>query len=539
MITGVYELQIDSFSTLKVTASGSMGKSNQFNSTYSESLSEEGNRVNTSNRSSSAEGDNSNLTTTALYRKKFRKIGRTVSLNLNQAYQSRTTEGFLLSDNRYYDPSGILILQDSVDQQKKNDNHSMTLAGKIAYTEPLSKSAFLELSYSLSNTTSQNERITLANVNGKYENFIDTLSTNYEFNVLTNRGGLSFRLNKKKYNFSVGSDVSNSDFKQKDLFQDTVLNYSYLNLFPRANFNYIIKPQTRVSIRYNGSTKQPSIDQLQPLRDNSDPLNIYRGNPGLKQEFRHSFGLNFNDFKVMNNRSIWLSANLTTVSNAIGTSEFLDPTLGKRIYQPVNVKGNYNMNTYINYYFKIKKTDFNIGINLDGSYNVNNGIVNNVLNRNKNSRIGGGLSLNYFKEKKFRMNMYSSIGRNVSESSIRKELATKYWSASFYPNLVLTLPGKIELGTDASIDIREKTTLFDQNRNVIKWNASISKKFFKEESGVLRFEIKDILDQNIGFNRNIQGNNITERTYDTLRRFWILSFTWNFSKNGKAPTNNF
>ena len=136
------------------------------------------------------------------------------------------------------------------------------LAGKVVFTEAITKTFFVEANYSLATSNSSTERVTLAKVNGKYDDYIDSLSTKYEFDVLTNRGGLSFRVNKKKYNMSVGSDISSSNFKQNDLLQDTVRTYTYKNLFPRANFTYIMGPQKRLSFYYNGSTRQPTIDQL-------------------------------------------------------------------------------------------------------------------------------------------------------------------------------------------------------------------------------------------------------------------------------------
>jgi hypothetical protein len=543
LINGTYEMQIDSFSTLKITASGSIGKTEGINTSYSESLTEERVRINESNRNIFSKADNQNLTTTALYRKRFRKAGRTISFNFNQIYTNRDTESYLLSENTFYDLNGQPPVTDSVNQQKMSEQKLLTLAGKLAYTEPITKSFFMELSYSYSKTNSSSKRVTLGNINGKYEDFVDSLSTNYDFDILTNRGGLNFRLNKKKYMFSFGSDVSNSDFKQKDLFQDTSINYSYLNLFPKANFSYIFNPQKRLSFNYNGSTKQPTIDQIQPLRDNYDPLNVSLGNPDLKQEFRHNFGINYNDFKVMNSRSIWMSLSATTVDNAIGIKETFYQG-GVRTYQPTNVKGNYTVNGYASYNFKIKKTDFNIGFNFNGNYTENNSVISTqdkngnfvtAKNTTSNASYGGGLNFNYYKDKKFRAYLWSSLRKNQSKSTINENIETEYWSLALGPNAVLTLPGKVEIGTDAQIDLREKTSVFDQNRNVVKWNASLSKKFLKNESMIIRFEIRDILDQNIGFNRNLQSNNITERTYDTLRRFWLLSFTWNFSKNGKAP----
>lgn len=542
-LNGTYEMQIDSFSTLKLTAVGSVGRSEALNRTFSESLSEELRKVNESDRNVRSLVENENLTTTALYRKRFRKPGRTISVNFNQIYSNKETESYLLSENRFYDLTNNTSVSDSVNQQKQSDQKLLTLAGKVAYTEPLTKTLFMEVSYSISKTNSKSKRITLGNVNGKYEDFVDSLSTDYDFDVLTNRGGLNFRMNKKTYTFSVGSDVSNSDFRQKDLFQDTSLKYTYLNLFPKANFSWIINPQRRLSFNYNGNTRQPTIDQIQPLRDNFDPLNQSVGNPDLKQEFRHNFGINYNDFKVMNSRSMWFRVNGSTVDNAIGVQETFYQG-GVRTYQPVNVDGNYNLGGYISYNMKIPKTDFNFGINFSANYAENNGVISSEQkngtfltqkNTTSNANYGGGLSVNYYKEKKMSIYFWSNLRRNESKSTVNSMIETKYWSLNMSPGAVFYFPAKIEFSTDANIDLREKTSVFDQNRNVIKWNANLSKKFLKDESIMLRFEIRDILDQNIGFNRNISSNNISERTYDTLRRFWLLSFIWNFSKNGKAP----
>jgi hypothetical protein len=460
-----------------------------------------------------------------------------MSVNFNQTYNNREIDGFLYSDNRYYNEDNSLRSEDSVNQQKRNNTNALTLAGKVVFTEAITKTFFVETNYSLATSDSRSERITLGNVNGKYEDYVDSLSTDYEFDVLTHRGGLSLRLNKKKYNISIGSDISSSNFKQKDLLEDTTLSYNYVNLFPRANVTYIMGPQRRLSFFYNGNTRQPTIDQLQPLRDNTDPLNVYRGNPNLKQEFRNTFRLSFSDYKVLNSQNVWASFSANTVSNAIGTAETFDVDLGKRIYQPVNVTGNYNLNGYIGYGFKVKKTDLHLNFNASGSLAKNNTIVNNEKNENTNNSYGGGLNLNYYKQKKISIGLWGNLTRNISKSSIRKELETKYWAANINPYGTIYLPKKFEIGSDATIDLREKTALFDRNLNVIKWNAWAAKKFFKDESLVLRFEVRDILDQNIGFQRNISSTNITERTYDTLRRFWLVSLTYNFAKNGAPPKN--
>ncbi|MBL0133526.1 MAG: TonB-dependent receptor [Chitinophagaceae bacterium] len=537
-LNGTYEIQLDSSSSLKVTANGSKGTSQNKAFNYSESLTDKNAFVNRSFRTTSSNGTNEAFNSSILWRKKFKKVGRTVSLSFDQKYSSSSTDGFLNSDNQYYDGAGSLIRKDSIDQQKINNSSQRFVSGKVSYTEPLSKTVFLEFNYSLGNSNSESERITNEKKNGKYDQYIDSLSSDYGFKVLTQSVGGNIRWNKKKFNASMGGNISNSDFRQTDLIQDTVYKYNYLNFFPRANFNYNIKPQTRLGLRYNGSTQQPTIDQIQPLKDNNDPLNVRKGNPNLKQEFRHNFSLSYNDFKILNNRGIWAYIDFTSTQNAISNSDFVD-TLGRRVTQPVNVNGNYNYYSYFNYGFKLKKSDFNIGFNAGINGSQYNTVVNNLKNRSTSGSYSLGVNGNYRKEKKMEFNIGIDRGYNTSKASINTNLNNNYWNTSVNASATYYLPKKFEISSNVDANFRQKTPLFQQNRNVTRWNASLSKKFLKDESFVMKFEVNDILDQNIGFSRDISSNNITERTYQTLRRFWLVSFTWNFNKGGKAPRSPF
>ncbi len=122
---------------------------------------------------------------------------------------------------------------------------------------------------------------------------------------------------------------------------------------------------------------------------------------------------------------------------------------------------------------------------------------------------------------------------NESKSTLRKDVVTKYWTQEYEADVTVFLPWKLEIGSDVSVNIRQKTDDFDRNNNVVKLNARLERKILKNDAGRIRFAAFDILDQNVGFNRNINGNFINERTYDTFRRYFMLSLIWNFNKNGK------
>lgn len=535
---GSYEVQLDSSSSLKLTLNGNIGTTQSLNFSQSEALSAERQFVNQSNRATRNEGDNQAFNSSLIWRKKFKKVGRTISINVDQKYSNTSTSGFLNSGNYFFDKSGNVIRQDSVDQQKINNSDRMSISSKISYTEPLSKKAFLEFNYGLSNSNSESERITYDKVNGKYEDYIDSLSSDFAFKVLTHSGGANVRWNLKKVNFSVGGNISVSDFRQTDLIVDTAYRYNFVNFFPRANFTWNIKPQTRLFLRYNGSTNQPTIEQLQPLRDNNDPLNIQKGNPDLRQEFRNNISLNFSDFKILNNRGIWAVADFTFTNDAITSSDEID-SLGRRVSQPVNVNGNYNYYVYMSYNFKLKKSDFNLSINTNLNGNRYNTVVNKVKNATTSGEYGLSIDGNYRKEKKVEFNFGLGRTYNTSRSSINSSLTNNYWTSDLRGGFTLYFKKKTLLSSNTEVSLRQKTPLFTENRNVVLLNASLSQKVFKDESGLLKFEVRDLLNQNLGLNRNITSNLISERSYLTLRRFWLLSFTWNFSKNGKAPSSPF
>jgi hypothetical protein len=112
-------------------------------------------------------------------------------------------------------------------------------------------------------------------------------------------------------------------------------------------------------------------------------------------------------------------------------------------------------------------------------------------------------------------------------------VVTKFWTQTHNIYGSVDLPLKTEFNTDCEFNFRQRTSVFDRNNNVIRWNAYFGKKLFKGDVGLLKLSVFDILDQNIGYRRNASSNYISEKTYETLRRYFLLSFTWNFNKNGK------
>jgi hypothetical protein len=539
-LNATYEVTLDSMNSIKWTAKANNNNGKTVNEYVGNGFDLHGNPIYQNNRVATNQSDNNSLNSTFLWRHKFRKKSRTLSVNATANWNESNNDGFQNSISNFY-KGGIIVSRDTTDQQNIRNNTGKNLNTRIAYTEPLAKDMYLELSYSLAYNHNSNDRITKEPApNGKYEKIIDSLTNEFIYNRLVNTPGLNFKINKKKYNFSFGSSVALNHYTQDNITKNTGYTYSFINYYPQASFTYKFKPSKSLRLNYNGSGNAPTLEQLQPISDNTDPLNIYIGNPNLKQSFLHSFNIGYNSYNVLKERGVWSNVRFSTTQNAFTQYSFIDinDSAGKRIYQTVNVSGIYSLNGNFNYNFKIKGTKWNFGFGPNVNLSKNIDFINGVKNININRTLGLGMNINQYVEKKF--NFY--IGPNVSyvhtTSSVNATANANYWQVSGWADGTFTLPKKFELGSNMNYEWRQKDPRFTRNNNFLRWNASLLKRFSKDNQFEVKFSVNDILDQNRGYQRNFNSYSFTETYYDTLRRFWLVTFTWNISKNGK-PVKDF
>ncbi|MCU0381073.1 MAG: TonB-dependent receptor family protein [Chitinophagaceae bacterium] len=490
---GLYDVKLDSSSSLKVTVAGSMGQSTLNNRFQTASLSEDNKLVNSSLRNTTNEGEQEQFSSTAIYRKKFRKAGHTLSAQIRQDY------------------------------------------GTLSYTHPLSTRSYLEFNYGLAVRKNFSDRRTLekADPNAeKYDQEVGGLSNTFDYTGIENSGGINYRFNKaKKLSLTVGASVAGNTLEQQDLRRDTSLTLRFVNFFPRANANFTLKKNKNLRISYSGRTQQPSIEQLQPVIDNNDPLNIAIGNPDLQVAVAHNLNLNFGGYDFLSESGFWSSVSTDITQHAFSTRDFVD-SLGRRVFQAINVKGVYNVNAYLNYNFRIKKK-WGVSINVDGNYGQNVNEVNGVENQIRNGNIGGGFYLNRTVEKKYNFWTFYNFSQNFSSSSIQEDLNANYWTQTFGGEYTIQLPWRLEYGGEISANFRQKTEIFPDNNNAILVNQWIDRKMGKEDAFRFRIYAFDVFNQNIGFRRTINTNLVSERTYNTVNRYLMFSLLWNFSKNAK------
>ncbi len=527
-----YDIDFDSSSSLKVIMDGTLDHKLTYNEYLTEALARDSSLVNQGNRKISTTGDVNGFNTSMLWRKKMKKKGRTLSLNIKENYSTTNTNGFLYANNNFY-KGGAIVQNQVTDQFKTSENKTLAFDSKLTYTEPLSASASLVFNYGiLINNSSSYRNSYNKSVAGKYESLDTVYSNNYQFNIFSQKGGASYSLMKKKYTVNFGTNIGYTNFAQTDLKNNIEAKRDFVNWFPQANFSYSFTSQRRVNMYYSGSTSQPSLQQIQPLRTNDDPLNITIGNPNLKPSFRNNISLSFYDFKAMSGRNVNLGINYSTTNNAFTNRDSVDAS-GRRVSQAINVDGNHSVSGYFGYGLKLLGATIGLNGNVNSSRYVN--IVNNLQNITNSNSYSFGTYLFKQKEKVYNNSISASASYTTSNSSIQKNVSMHYWTYSIRPDFDFYLPGKIQLHSDWDFIYRQKTSAFDNDNKVIIWNAWIGKKLLKGDDMLIKAAANDILNNNIGFNRSVNTNYITENTYSTIQRYFLLSVVWNFNKNGGKP----
>lgn len=537
-----FETKLDSMNTLKLTAGVNFNTS-QSNADYKiENLNDkDGSYINTNNRQSTSNNDQSAYNANLLWMHKFKKQYRTVSINANFNANESKSNGLLYSKLDFY-KNNVVDSVNIIDQQTLVNNSSNTVGSKISYTEPLAKDFYMEASYTFSKTNRNNQRDVFAkNGSNGYNKLVDSLSNDYEFNEMSNTPGIGFRYSNKKLNVNIGTAIGFSTYEQLNKTIGNENNYNFANHFPRATFSYKLKPNEGFRFGYNGNTSAPSLDQLQPVRVNTDPLNQYIGNPDLRPSFSHRFNLGYNSWKMLSERGVFAGIDFSFTDNAF--VQYSSISNAVRTYQTVNTNGVYNYNIYVWYNRKLRKANIDMALSPNFNFNQRVDFIGNatgvaVKNITKNSFYNLRLRASRDVENKYSLSLSPYFGYNIAKASVNALANAEYWTGGGNVYAKVYFPKSIELSSDVDIALRQRDTRFPTNNNFVLWNAELIKWVYKKEFQV-KFAVRDILNQKNGYSRNFSSYSFTE-TYNTiLRRHFLVGFVWNFNKmNAGGSTNS-
>jgi hypothetical protein len=524
-----YEWKLDSLASLKLVTAGTRKATTSFNNTNTDITNETDNKEtinqgNTSYDSKRVQSDNQ-LQYKQLFHKKDRQLLSTIRYGVTNDDQ----KNFIYSLADFY-TGGNLDSSKLQDQQKINSGSSTSLGAKVTYSEPLNDKWSLvgEYSYNQNNSTSHKNTFD-KDFNGKYEILNQAFSNNFDLRANSNSGTLITKFVYKKIRMAFGSGLSSIKLKLNNLDHSSFTNYNFTNFTPQASFNFRPRQQSGIGINYRGTTRQPTIDQLQPIRDNNDQLNVVVGNPDLKVGFNHNLSVFYNSYKVLSARGIWINLGINFTDNAITQDNIIDAS-GKRIFKPVNVNGNNNWYMWSEWNKGEGEKKFNHTVRFNGNGGRNINFINSQKNQTDYYQLEIAYGIRYEYPEKYSININPELNYNASKSTLNPNQKNNYFSYGGETEAYLMLPGKLELNTDCKFQLYQQLAGFVGNRNITIWNANLSRKIFKDKSGKIIFAANDILKKNQGFDRNINSSMISEERFQRISNYYMLKFEWSFNK---------
>ncbi|AUD03735.1 outer membrane beta-barrel family protein [Spirosoma pollinicola] len=555
------DYRIDSMTTIRVIPSLSWLNSTYNNQSEARTLTNEGVLANSSQTNYNSNGSGFTGNNSLLLFRKFQKKGRSFSVNWNIAFNNQDNEGINKSVNQFNGSStsltsGIItkdtvtgITTQTINQRNNQQTHSMTNTVNVSYTEPLSMRQTLEFHYNLSNNHNTSDRA-VNDFNGltnQYDQLNPLLSNNFVNDYVTNRGGLTWQTKRLKYTYAFGLDAQQASLNSDNLSRiggprETNLNRTFSNLLPNALLTYNFAKSRRLRFNYRTRINAPSVNQLQPVPNNTNPLNIQLGNAGLQPEYSHTLSLNYNQFDAATFRNMFVFLNASRTDNKIVNSTVFNQS-GAQTTTPVNTNGYYTVNGsfVIGRPLKLgaQKTNLNLSTNL--TYNQGMSFINNQSNQAKNWLIGQGATISSNFTEKLDLNLSGNINWQSAKYSLQPQQNTTFLNQTVTLDVYYQLPLKFTFSTNAYFNHYGGSSA-NYNQSYTLWNATLARQLFKQNQGELRFQAFDLLNQNQSIVRNVTDTYTEEVRSRVLNRYFMISFVYNlrsFSAGVTAPRDPF
>lgn len=521
-----YSQQIDSLTRFELEPKFQYNLTNQNTLSKTDFLSEDSvlTRFTTIENGSKATG--SNLNTTFRLFKDFKKKNRKLIARYNFVGSDNQSNGDLLSS----DTNALTNTSNGglrFDQKKQIRSNSMAHTAYADYFEPLGKRFKLEFDYEFYQNNNGQRKTTLNPVNGEYVD-VDTLFSNrFKTDRQQHRLGAFLIYENTKLRVSVGSRVRTISIDNRNMYTDSLIKQDLSNVLPRIVFRYKFSQTTRLMIQYNTNSSLPSIDQLQPVLNNTNPNFIQIGNSGLRPNYTHSINGSFNTWKGLSGFYMYSGFSYSHIKDNFSTNTIFGPT-GGSISQAINVKSSDFLYYWAGAGIPMKGVkDLNLQVNANGNFTSSMNQINSINNDTRNTGIGSDISLNYNGDS-LRTEIGGGFDYNIPFNSLSVQSNQPYTTYNFRAVVDWSLPYRWFFKTDATYNINTGRTN-GYNVNYLIWNASIQRSFLKTGNLLVGIEAYDILNQNISNYRTVNNNVIVDQRTNIIRRYFMAKVTLRFN----------
>ncbi|HZB12811.1 MAG TPA: outer membrane beta-barrel protein, partial [Chryseolinea sp.] len=468
-----------------------------------------------------SEGTTINLNSNLLFRHKFEKKGRNFSANLQFSLSESDRGGYLDAIYKYEGDTSNTI----VNQRNEQKNNNLLYGATLTYTEPLGNRKYLEGTYSFRQNSNEVKR-PVYDIHQDQEILDDSLSNWYDSDYRYHLAGMNFRVNKKKYTMTVGGALQQTYLTGNLQIHDVAISQSFRNFLPVARFNYNFSSSRHLRFDYETSVQEPTIQQLQPVVDNRDPLNPYRGNPALRPSYQQSWRVNFTSFDpgTFIGFFAFLDVDYTTnaITDAVNNDNFVRTTM------PVNVQDNMRVNGDATFSFPVNKikSRVNLSANVRDEYGTN--VIDGFDYYIHQRTIGSNLRYSYRYQDVFDISLSAQLSHQKAAYEFNQP-DQKFLNQTYTAESNLTLKKNYLLSASFEYLVyKSKSANFRQDIALL--NLSFSRYVLRNQSGEIKLSVNNLLDEALGISQTSSVNYIERTVTNSMGRYFMVSFIYALNK---------
>lgn len=531
--------KIDSLTRLDFAPSFQYNKSNSANRSLFSTRNEDNSFVNQGNSHNETEMDGYNYSARlTVSRESARKKGRRTSLSLsvngNRSEGTSFQNSYTLYGDKIVNPAGVRDTTVRQKQTELSDKNGFRI--RLSYVEPFGNKRFLQFAYTLNRSKTNSDRFSYNwdEVADAYSTLFDSIySDRFENVFLTQNINLNVRTVREKYNYTIGLNVDPSYTKSINYFDsDRSFSRSVVNLGPAGEFAYLWNRHHNLRIQYRGRTQQPSINQLQPSKNITNPLNIRIGNLDLKPTYQNHFSVRYNKYVPDKQQSIQATLQGRLAFNSIVNQTNYDEQTGVQTTKPVNVNGVWYIEGMNMINTPLKNKKFQLSNNIRVSFNQQIGFTNAQRNVARTYGVRENLGIRY-NSKIFDVGLRGNYSFSQSANSIAEKKDQTVMNYGATVNFMLYLPWSITAGSDFSYRGNQGYAA-SMARTEMLWNAFMNVEFLKQKQATAFIRAYDLLHQRSTLSRRVTANYIEDVESNLLTNYFLVGFTYRFNTMGKG-----
>ena len=504
-----------------------------------EGMIERGEAINSDKNSSTSKGNSYDVGSSIMFHRKLNDKGRNIVVDFNFGFgnSDSDSQSYSLID---YIKKGE---KNERDLLTSNNNDNYSYSAKATYSEPIFTNRFLQFGYSYARRYNKTDRKTFNiigfedgdDINDFFDADLSRFARNYydthEINV-----NLNTVRDKYTYNlgFSVQPQRNRMEYEQSEHMIDTTRNV--VNITPTFDFRYNFDKQSQLRIMYRGNTSQPSMTDLLPIRDITNPLNIREGNPGLKPSYTNFMMLFFNKYFQESQRSVMTHLFFQNTLNSVSSKVVYDQSTGGRVTRPENINGNWNISGAVMFNTPFKNKKFTFASASRSRYNTIVGYMSldpkeeAEKNKTRNLNLNQNLKFN-FRNDVFEVGLDGGIRYSKVKNTMQPQSNRETYDYDFGLNSNIELPWDMSFSTDGTYSMKKGYSQ-GLDRNEFIWNAQLAKSFLKQKQATISFQIFDILKQQSNLSRSISASMRSDVEYNEVSSFFMVHFVYKLNTFG-------